>query len=229
MRIDIYADIACPWCYVGKRRLEAALAAFEHRESVRMRWRSFELDPSAPPEREGDHATLLARKYGMSVEQAHAAHAQMAEMAAAEGLEFRFDLVRAGNTFDAHRLTHLAAAHGRQDAMEERLMRAYLTEGALLSDHATLRALAADVGLPDDEVADALATGNYADAVRADQDLARAFGISAVPFFAANRAIGATGAQPAETMLAFLREAWTRGAQGMASVATGEACGPDGC
>src|SRR5919112_2279078 len=135
---------------------------------------------------------------------------RMTDVAAGEGLEFRFDIARAGNTFDAHRLTHLAAAHGRQDAMEERLMKAYLEEGELLSDHATLRRLAADVGLPADEVAETLATDAHAHAVREDEATAHAIGISAVPFFVADRAIGAAGAQPAEVLLGFLQEAWER-------------------
>ncbi len=229
MQLEIWSDIACPWCYVGKRRFEAALAEFEHRDEVEVVWRSFELDPGAPADRGGDHAALLAAKYGTSLEQAQGMHDQMTQTAAAEGLTFRFDLVRSGNTFDAHRLTHLALAHGKQDAMEERLMRAYLEEGALLSDHPTLRRLAGEVGLPADEVVDVLATDRYAEAVRADEATAGALGVSAVPFFAADRTVGATGAQTADVMLGFLRHAWERSHPAIPVVATGEACGPDGC
>src|SRR3954453_15715719 len=182
MHVEIWSDIACPWCYVGKRRFEAALAAFEHRDAVRVTWRPFEFDPDAPAERVRDHTAHLAAKYGTSVQQAQSMHDRMTETAAAEGLAFRFDLVRSGNTFDAHRLTHLAAAHGLQDVMEERLMRAYLEEGELISEPATLRRLAADVGLPADEVAELLATDQHADAVRADEATARSLGITAVPF-----------------------------------------------
>jgi predicted DsbA family dithiol-disulfide isomerase len=156
-------------------------------------------------------------------------HDRMTEMAAAEGLRFHFDLVRSGNTFDAHRLTHLAKAHGKQDAMEERLMRAYLEEGELISDHATLRRLAAEAGLPEDEVADLLATDAHADDVREDEVLAQRIGISAVPFFVANRQIGAAGAQEPEVLLGFLREAYERSKPQIPVVVTGEACGPDGC
>src|ERR1700759_5111828 len=152
MDIEIWSDIACPWCYVGKRRFEAALAQFEHRDEVRVTWRSFELDPEAPAERGGDRAEHLARKYGMSVEQARAAEQQMTETAAGDGLEFRFDVARAGNTFDGHRLVHLAKEHGVQDAMKERLLRAYFSEGRLVSDHETLVGRAEEVGLPADEV-----------------------------------------------------------------------------
>ena len=135
MEVEIWSDVACPWCYVGKRRFEAALGQFEHRDDVTITWRSFELDPEAPGEREGDRAEHLASKYGMSVEQAHQAESQMTQTAAGEGLDFRFGIARAGNTFDGHRLVHLAKAHGLQDAMKERLLQAYFSEGELISDH----------------------------------------------------------------------------------------------
>jgi predicted DsbA family dithiol-disulfide isomerase len=190
MDIEIWSDIACPWCYVGKRRFEAALAQFEHRDEVTVRWRSFELDPQAPQEREGDRAKHLADKYGMSVEQAHAAEHQMTETAAGEGLNFRFDIARAGNTFDGHRIVHLAAEHGLQDAMKERILRAYLSEGELISDAQTLTRLAAEVGLPEDEVAETLAGDRFARDVRTDEQDAARLGISAVPTFVVDRAIG---------------------------------------
>jgi predicted DsbA family dithiol-disulfide isomerase len=229
VNIEIWSDIACPWCFIGKRRFEAALRQFEHADEVTVTWRSFELDPSAPAERPGDHTAHLAAKYGTSVEQARAMHDRMTETAAADGLAYRFDLVRSGNTFDAHRLTHLAAARGKQDELEERLMKAYLEEGELMSDHATLRRLAADVGLPADEVAELLATDQHADAVRADEVTAHRLGITAVPFFVADRAIGAAGAQPVEVLLGFLREAYERSRPAIPVVVTGEACGPEGC
>ena len=228
MNVEIWSDIACPWCYVGKRRLEAALAGFEHRDDVTVTWRSFELDPVAPRERAVDGATHLAEKYGTSVEQARAMQQRMTDTAAADGLDFRFDLARAGNTFDAHRLVHLAAAHGRQDAMEERLMRAYLTEGELMSDHATLERLATEVGLPADEVRDMLATDRFAAGVRDDERTATSFGITAVPFFVVDRRIGAAGAQPAEVLGELLRRAWAD-RPAIPVVAGGDTCGIDGC
>ncbi len=227
MHVEIWSDIACPWCYVGKRRFEAALAAFEGAEEVRVTWRSFELDPTAPAERPEDGATHLAGKYGTSVEQARAMERRMTETAAGDGLEFRFDRLRLGNTFDAHRIVHLAAAHGLQDAMEERLMRAYLTEGELISDHATLRRLAEEVGLPAADVVETLATERWAEEVRDDERTAAALGITAVPFFVVDRAIGASGAQPPETLLELLRRA--RPEPALDVVAEGAACGPDGC
>ncbi len=228
MDIEIWSDIACPWCYVGKRRFEAALAQFEHRDEVTVRWRSFELDPQALPEREGDRAQHLAAKYGMSVEQAHGAEAQMTETAAGEGLDFRFDIARAGNTFDGHRIVHLAAEHGLQDAMKERLLRAYLSEGELISDAATLTRLAVEVGLPEDEVADTLAGERFAREVREDEQDAARLGISAVPTFIVDRAIGGSGAHPPEALLGLLRQGWDRRRPSLVG-ADGEACGVDGC
>lgn len=210
MQIEIWSDIACPWCYVGKRRFETALAEFEHAEETTVAWRSFELDPSAPLERPGEGAALLAEKYGMTLEQARASQAGLAATAAGEGIEMRFDIQRMGRTFDAHRLVHLAAEHGIQDAVKERLMRAYFTEGALVSDHETLIALAAETGLDSDQARSALAGDGFADEVRADERDAQRFGITAVPTFVADRALGISGAQPAEQLLGFLREAWAR-------------------
>ena len=207
MHVEIWSDIACPWCYVGKRRFEAALAAYEHRDEVRVTWRSFELDPSAPREREHDGATHLAQKYGTTREEALAMQQRMTDAAAGDGLELRFDIARGGNTFDAHRLLHLAAAHGAQDPLKERLMRAYLTEGELIADHAVLARLAIETGLPADEVRDTLATDRFAAEVREDERTAQRIGIHAVPFFVVDRAVGASGAHPPEALLELLRQA----------------------
>jgi predicted DsbA family dithiol-disulfide isomerase len=209
MQVEIWSDIACPWCYVGKRRFEAALAAFEHRDEVTVTWRSFELDPQAPVARSVDSATHLAQKYGMTREQAQTSQRKLADVAAADGIDMRFDLARGGNTFDAHRLVHLAEAHGLQDAMTERLMRAYFTEGEPIGDADALARLALDVGLPEDEVRDVLATGRYAAEVRDDERTAAALGIHAVPFIAVDRRIGAAGARPPEALGELLRQART--------------------
>ena len=227
MHVEIWSDIACPWCYVGKRRFEAALESYEHRDDVQVTWRSFELDPHAPAERERDGATHLAEKYGTTRDEALAMYARMTETAARDGLDFRFDLARGGNTFDAHRVLHLAQAHGLQDAMKERIMRAYLTEGELVSDHDVLTRLAVDVGLAEDEVRDTLASGRFAAEVREDERTARSLGISAVPFFVVDRAVGASGAHPPEQLVELLRQA--RAANPPIAVAAGgETCAADG-
>lgn len=209
MHVEIWSDIACPWCYVGKRRFEAALASFEGRDEVRVTWRSFELDPQAPAERGGARGEHLAAKYGMSVEQAIEKEDQMAAAGAGDGLDMRFDLLRGGNTFDAHRLVHLAATHDRQDAMKERCLRAYFTEGRLMSDPAVLTELAADVGLPQDEVRELLATERYAEEVREDEATAAALGITAVPCFVVDRRTAASGAQPPAALLDLLRSSYS--------------------
>jgi predicted DsbA family dithiol-disulfide isomerase len=211
MEVDIWSDIACPWCYIGKRRFEQALSEFEHSDDVHVNWRSFELDPNAPAQREGDLAALLAAKYGMSVEQARASQQQLTQTAAAEGLEFHFDIARSGLTFDGHRLIHLAALHGRADAMKERLMRAYFTEGELIADHETLVRLASEVGISKLETRAVLAGQRYADAVRADEAIAQQLGIGAVPTFVVNRRLAMSGANPPDQLLALLRQGWEQG------------------
>jgi predicted DsbA family dithiol-disulfide isomerase len=231
--IHIWSDIACPWCYVGKRRLESALAKFAHRDEVEIVWRAFELDPSAPRERtgEGTHAERIARKYGMSVAQAEQKGRELTELAAKDGLEFRFDRLRSGNTFDAHRLIHMAGERGVQDAMKERLLRAYLTEGEAIGDVEVLARLAGDVGIDVEEARAMLASDAYAKDVRADEDEARALGINGVPFFVIGR-YGVSGAQPADALLRVLEKAWAEKPVVESTESANEegaACGVDGC
>jgi predicted DsbA family dithiol-disulfide isomerase len=210
VELEIWSDIACPWCYVGKRRLEEALSRFEHAGEVRVLWRSFELDPDAPHERSGDRAVRIAEKYGISVERARELERDLIATAAQDGLEFRFDIARSGSTFDGHRIVHLAAEHGLQDAMKERLLRAYFTEGELVSDGATLVRLAGEVGLDSAEITEALVSGRFAEEVREDERTAGEIGISAVPTFVLNRSIGVSGAQPPDVLLDLLTEGWAR-------------------
>ncbi len=214
LHVEIWSDIACPWCYVGKRRFERALAGFEHRDEVDVVWRAFQLDPTAPAERPGTYMSLLARKYGVDTGRAAAMLAEMTALGAGEGLELRFDLIRAANTFDGHRLVHLAATLGCQDAMKERLMRAYLCEGELISDHETLARLAAEVGLPTEPVEELLGSDLFAERIEAERELAAGFGVAGVPFFAVERKMGGTGAQPTEVMASLLERGWERFAAG---------------
>jgi predicted DsbA family dithiol-disulfide isomerase len=212
MKVEIWSDIACPWCYVGKRRFESALRQFEHADDVKVVWRSFELDPTAPRTHAESQDELLAKKYGMTVQKARAMNERMTGEAKKEGLEFRLDRVRVGNTFDAHRLVHLAAESGKADAMKERLMRAYFTDGEQLGETATLARLGAEVGLDPQRVRDVVASDAYARDVRADEQRARAFGISGVPFFAINDRYGVSGAQPPDVLLEALRQAYDEAA-----------------
>jgi predicted DsbA family dithiol-disulfide isomerase len=205
LTVEIWSDVVCPWCYIGKRRFEAALTEFPH--EVETVWRSFELDPGAPATREDTATEHLAAKYGMSLEQAQASHAQMTELAAQEGLEYHFDTARGGNSFDAHRLIHFAAAHGKQAEAQERVMRAYFTESVAIADREALVALAADLGLDPDEARAVLESDAYADAVRADERLAQRIGIHGVPFFVLGRRYGVSGAQPAEILVKALEQA----------------------
>jgi len=236
LRIEVWSDIACPWCYVGKRRLEAALARFPHRAEVEVVWRAFELDPAAPRERARDvsYAARLARKYGSTVAEAEARIARTTQVAAAEGLDFRFDRVRSGNTFDANRVVHMAGERGVQDAVKERLLRAYMTEGEPIGDPATLARLAGEAGLDADEVRVALAGDACAEEVRRDEQEAAELGIDGVPFFVFGGRYAISGAQPADVLLRALTLTWQETSavtvpSDAAADADSPACGPDGC
>jgi predicted DsbA family dithiol-disulfide isomerase len=208
MNIEIWSDVACPWCYIGKRRFESALAQFAHRDEVEVIWRSYQLDPHAPRHPGKTVNEILAQKYGLSLSQAAARNDQVCELAAREGLEYHLETAQYGNTFDAHRLIHLAAAHHLQDAMEERLLRAYFTEGVALGDTEALIMLATDVGLEADEARAVLEGTAYADEVRADTRKARQLGSGGVPFFAIDEKYGVSGAQPSEVLTEVLEQVW---------------------
>ena len=231
LQIDVWSDIACPWCFVGKRRLERALAEFPHADDVEVVWHAFELDPAAPKERDPSvsHAERIAKKYGMTVEQARQNSERLRETARGEGLAFDFEHIRSGNTFDAHRLVHLGRERGVQNAVKERFLRAYLEEGALMSDHATLLRLAVEAGLDEGEVTDVLASDQHAEAVRADEARAHELGINGVPCFVLDGRFAVSGAQSPQILLGALHQAWNERKSSSAGLAEGAACGPDGC
>jgi predicted DsbA family dithiol-disulfide isomerase len=208
MKVEIWSDIVCPWCYIGKRRFESALARFEHRDEVEVVWHSFELNPSAPREEHGGLDERLARKYGMTLGQARAVNDRVTAAAAGEGLRYDLERARPGNTFDAHRLIHLAREQGLDDQAEERLMAAYFGEGRRIGDGETLVELLADVGVDREQAREALAGGAFGDDVRAEEREAAELGISGVPFFVFDRRYGVSGAQPPELFLQALRQAW---------------------
>ena len=206
MKVEIWSDVVCPWCYIGKRRFEHALAEFDGRDDVEVEWRSFQLNPDQPRGAVDDHSEYLARKMGASPEQIREMNARLTSLAAAEGLDYHFETYKVVNTIDAHRILHLAKAHGMGNEAHERLLRAQLVEGQLLEDPTTLARLAGEIGLDEAEAAEVLATGGYSESVALDFEEARELGINAVPFFVLDRKYGIPGAQPSEVFLAALRQ-----------------------
>jgi predicted DsbA family dithiol-disulfide isomerase len=228
MQVEVWSDIVCPWCYIGKRRLETALERFPHRDQVEVVWRSFQLDPSVP---EGEtHPTLpaLAAKYGRDVEEMRATMAQVEQVAAGEGLEYRLADAVSGNTLLAHEVLHLAAEHGLRNQLKERLLHAYFEEGRPVFDVDSLVPLAVEVGLDEAEVREALADRRFLAAVREDGATAQALGATGVPFFVVDRKYGAAGAQPAELLLQILERAWAE-ANPLITVPAAEGCTDDSC
>lgn len=210
MKVEIWSDVVCPWCYIGKRRFETALAQFAQREHAEIIWRSFELDPHAPQQTDTPVSVALSQKKGINPAQVAAMIAQVTEVAAGEGLSYHLERATQGNTLNAHRLIHLAAAHGLQGAAKERLLSAYFTESLPIGDTETLVRLGVDVGLAESVVRTMLAGDDYAAAVRADQRRAAMLGIRGVPFFVIDEQYGLSGAQPPEMLLQALEYAWAQ-------------------
>lgn len=206
LNVEVWSDFVCPFCYLGKRRLERA--ASEENLALTVTWRSFELDPGAPREAKESTTQMLVRKYGMPEQQAVQSQVSLATAAAEEGIDFQWQVAKPVNTFDAHRVAHLAAERGLGGEAEERFMRAFMTEGAALGDPATLLRLATSVGLDSDEVRGVLESDAYASAVRADEQVAREqLGIQGVPFFVFAGRLAISGAQPRELFRQALRQA----------------------
>ena len=236
MQIEIWSDVVCPWCYIGKRRLESALAGFEHADEVEVVWRSFQLDPTAPREATESIAAHLGSKYGGGADAGRQMIDRVTEVAAGEGLAFDYHDAQRASTFDAHRLLHLAHAEGGsslQGELKERLLAAYFTGARNPADHAVLTEAALAVGLPAARVASVLGSEEYAEEVAADVAQATAYGATGVPFFVVDRRYGVSGAQPSEVFTQLLDRAWSE-SQPLVQVVgqggeSGEACGPDGC
>jgi predicted DsbA family dithiol-disulfide isomerase len=231
VKVDIWSDVVCPWCAIGRARFEAALAGFPHRDDVQVRWHSFELNPQAPREYPEPLADHLAAKYGVSVEQAHDMHRNMTEVAAADGLDFHFERARSGNTFDAHRLLHHAFDTGGaalQDRLKERLFQAYLTDGEPIGAPEALVRVAEQAGLDAGAVRAVLDSDRYGDAVREDETQARRYGITGVPFFVIDEKYGVSGAQPASALLQALDTAWAESNPLTVLTPSGARSGEDG-
>ncbi|EES75233.1 DsbA family oxidoreductase [Paenibacillus sp. MB22_1] len=208
MKIEVWSDFGCPFCYIGKRRLERALELFGHRDEIEIVYRSFELDPGAPKDTESSIHELLAVKYGLSLEQAQESNRNVAQQAQTEGLTYNFDTIIPTNTFDAHRLAHYAGEQGKAKEMTERLFRAYFTDSLHIGDRETLVRLAEEVGLEGTAVREVLEQNTYADAVREDENEARRLGIRGVPFFVLRGKYAVSGAQPLEIFQGALLRAW---------------------
>lgn len=206
MQIEVWSDMICPWCYIGKRRLEQALAQFGPSESVNVIWRSFELDTRAPAQYPCTLNELLARKYAISLQQAEAMSAHVTELAREAGLIYRLDHASPGNSFDAHRLLHFAAARQQADLALECIMHGYFCDSLPVGDRAALARLAPKFGIAENEAMAMLESDAYADAVRADEGRAAQIGIAGVPFFMFNGKSVLSGAQPLEVFVEMLQQ-----------------------
>jgi predicted DsbA family dithiol-disulfide isomerase len=229
VKIEIWSDVVCPWCYVGKRHLEQALGRFVHRDEVDVVWKAYELDPHAPPERVGSYPERIARKYGISDGQARASIQRIVDAGADAGIDFRFDDLRAGNTFDAHRLLHFAQSLGVQNDLKERLLFATFTEGRPIGDPETLVELAGDVGIAEPEARRVVESDAFEREVRQDEARAMETGVTGVPFFVFDGRLGVSGAQPPETLLHVLERAWSEANPIEIIRASDAACDGDTC
>ncbi|MBL7740267.1 MAG: DsbA family oxidoreductase [Chitinophagaceae bacterium] len=208
MKVEIWSDVMCPFCYIGKRRFEKALAAFLHSGDIEVIWKSFQLNPGMKTEPGKSINQYLAEVKGWSLEQAKQANDYVTNMASEVGLQYDFDKAVVANSFDAHRVVQLAKTHGKGDAMEEQLFKAYFTEGKNIADHPTLIALATGIGLDRDAVKHTLESDQYADAVEQDIYESHQIGVKGVPFFVFNDRYAISGAQATETFAGALEQAW---------------------
>lgn len=205
MQIEIWSDIMCPWCYIGKRRFEQALRQFEHREKVKVTWKSFQLNPAMKTEPGKSINQYLAETKGWTPDYAKSMNDHVTQLAGEVGLTYDFDKAVVANSFDAHRLIQLAKTNNLGDVAEERLFRAYFSEGKNIADHEILKTLAADIGLDQEEVSKMLQTDSFSENVRQDIYEAQTMGIRGVPFFVIENKYGISGAQPAEVFLETLQ------------------------
>ncbi len=232
MRIEIWSDVVCPWCYIGKRRLEKALADFPHADEVEVLWRSFQLDPGAPQEPVETVAASLGRKYGGGADAGRQMIDRVEATAAEEGMIWRHHESLRVATSDAHRLLHLALHDGGprlQGELKEALFAAYFTQAVNIADHGELRRIATEVGLDGAAVDRVLGSDEYTEEVWADIAQAQAYGAGGVPFFVLDQKFAVSGAQPADTLRQVLDRAWSERTPTVQVLAGGEECGPDGC
>ena len=233
MKIEIWSDVACPWCFIGKRRFETALNAFPHKDSVQVQWRSYQLDPTLPEHYDGTELDYLVERKGMDRSQLMGMLGHVKEAAEGEGLHYKFDGVVVANSFNAHQLIHLAAAHGKSDAVKEALLSGRFEQGVDIGKRDELVRIGTEAGLDAAEINEALDADKYAEGVREDFAEARSLGVTGVPFFVIDRKYGISGAQPADVFAQALEQAWQEANPLTMVNANGadssEACGPDGC
>jgi predicted DsbA family dithiol-disulfide isomerase len=233
MKIEIWSDVMCPFCYIGKRHFEKALESFPNKADIEVEWKSFQLNPDMKTEPGKNINEYLAEHKGWSVEQARQANEYVTGMAAQAGLRYDMDRAVVANSFDAHRMIQLAKQSGKGDAMEENLFKAYFTEGENIADHATLIRLAEAAGVDKDRAAAALQGGEFAEAVERDIYEAQQISVRGVPFFVLNDRYAVSGAQPVESFAGAIGTAWKEWKQGQPALqnlgtAEGDACGIDG-
>ena len=206
MSVEIWSDVICPFCYIGKRKFEAALAQLRNHDQLDIVWRSFQLQPDTQTDPARNAVQNLAEKKGWTLDVTRQVIADVSARAKLEGLTFNYDRTVVANTFDAHRLAHYAASAGKGDAMQERLFQAYFVDGQNIADHAALTALAVDAGLPADAVRDVLSSGQFAADVQRDIEQAQRYGINGVPFFVFNHKYAVSGAQDSSIFVQALQQ-----------------------
>jgi predicted DsbA family dithiol-disulfide isomerase len=231
MNVEIWSDVFCPFCYIGKRHFEIALETFPHRDQVNITWRSFQLQPDAPLEADYSTNEMLSRKYGISIDEARGMQANVSQRAAAVGLNYDLENSQITNSFDAHRLTHLAKARGLQDAAEERFFKAYFIESKHVGRRESLIELGKEIGLLEPEIIDVLDSDRYAADVREDVALGSSFGLTGVPFFVFERKYAVAGAQPPEVFSQVLDHVWSeiKPVQLVTAAAPAEGCDDGSC
>ncbi|MEY8570191.1 DsbA family oxidoreductase [Brevibacterium linens] len=243
MKIEIWSDIACPWCYIGKRRFEDALDGFAHKDVVDVEWRSFQLDPSLPDHFDGTETEYLSQMKGMPAAQVRQMFDHVTQQAAGVGLNYDFDSIVVANSFTAHRFLHFAKTHGLRSEAKEALLSGHFEKGRDIGDIEYLAEVGQEIGLDPDEVRRVLATDEFTDEVQSDISEARSLGANGVPFFVIDRKYGISGAQPADVFTQALETAWDEGQKltvlagppqsagkdSAEDVAEGAVCGPDGC
>lgn len=232
MKVEIWSDVMCPFCYIGKRKFENALAQFPHKENIEVIWKSFQLDPTTVTDPSLNSVEHLAHKKGWSKQQAQETTAHVTNIAKQVGLDFHFDKAVVANSFDAHRLSHLAKKYGKQNELEEKLFKAYFKEGKNTADHSTLLQIGKELGMDEKEITEVLSNTTFSNEVKQDILEAQQIGVRGVPFFVLDRKYAVSGAQESETFLGALTKAYEEHTNGVIepiASCSSCGCGDEGC